>query len=122
MTPKTEPYGSIDGLPEPAICHVAQYFFALSEPIRLRLLNHLRDGEQKVGELAVVCACSQANVSRHLSILAKSGLVTRKCRGTFVYYQIADPTTYQLCEWVCNKVAQQLQTQIDSFDNVSITT
>jgi DNA-binding transcriptional ArsR family regulator len=122
MKPNTEPYASIEGLPESAISHVAQYFSALSEPSRLRILNHLRDGEKKVGDLAAICACSQANVSRHLSILAKSGLVTRKGRGTFVFYQIADPTTYQLCELVCRKLTLQLQTQIDSFDAVSIAT
>lgn len=101
----------MDGLSEQALAHVAQYFSALAEPTRLRLLNYLRDGEKNVGELAEVCACSQANVSRHLSTLAKHGMVVREGRGTAVYYRIADPAIYKLCDLVCGNVAKQLGQQ-----------
>ena len=57
---------TMEGLSEFALDHVAQYFSALAEPSRLRILNYLRDGERNVGELAEACDCSQANVSRLL--------------------------------------------------------
>ncbi len=101
----------MQGLSEQALTQVAQYFSALSEPNRLRILNCLRDGELNVGELAERCQCSQANVSRHLSTLAKHGFVARESRGTTAIYRIADPSIYALCDLVCGNVMRQLEAQ-----------
>jgi len=102
----------MEGLSDQALIQVAQYFGALAEPTRLRILNTLREKEQNVGELAEQCQCSQANVSRHLSTLAKHGLVAREGRGTSVYYRIADPSIYALCDLVCANVSRSLETQV----------
>ena len=53
---------------------VAEYFQALAQPTRLQILNLLREGERSVGELAHLCGFTDANVSRHLTLLAKHGL------------------------------------------------
>lgn len=99
-------------LPEQAIDRVATYFQALAEPTRLRILNLLREGEHNVGELAEVCGYTAANMSRHLAVLMQQGFVKREGRGTSVYYQIADPTIYALCDLVCNRIMQQHSEQI----------
>jgi DNA-binding transcriptional ArsR family regulator len=106
MTLLFTPCHIMQDLSEQALVQVAQYFSALAEPTRLRILNHLREQELNVGDLALLCDCSQANVSRHLSTLAKHGLVERESRGTAVYYRIADPTIYELCDLVCGNVAK----------------
>ncbi len=111
MDPITQTCSNMEGLSELALNHVAQYFSALSEPTRLKILNNLRDGEKNVGDLASACDCSQANVSRHLSTLAKHGMVVREGRGTAVYYRIADDSIYALCDLVCGNVARQLESQ-----------
>lgn len=95
-----------------ALDQVADYFKALSEPLRLKILNALRDGPRNVGELTEGLGCSQANVSKHLTVLAKIGLLERESRGTSVYYRIADPRTYQLCDLVCGQIAQRLLEQV----------
>jgi DNA-binding transcriptional ArsR family regulator len=94
-------------LPDQAIDRVATYFQALAEPTRLRILNLLREREHNVGELAEVCGYTAANMSRHLAVLMQQGFVKREGRGTSVYYQIADPTIYTLCDLVCNRITQQ---------------
>ena len=94
-------------LPEQAIDRVANYFQALAEPTRLRILNLLREAEHNVGELAEACGYTAANMSRHLAVLMQQGFVKREGRGTSVYYQIADPTIYTLCDLVCDRIAQQ---------------
>lgn len=94
-------------LPDAALDEVAAFFQALAEPSRLRLLNLLREGERKVGDLALLAQSTAANVSRHLSLLQARGLVTRTGRGTSVYYAIADPAIYQLCDLVCDRMAQR---------------
>jgi DNA-binding transcriptional ArsR family regulator len=106
-------------LSEQALAQVAQYFSALAEPTRLRILNHLREQELNVGDLASLCDCSQANVSRHLSNLAKHGLVARESRGTAVYYRIADPAIYELCDLVCGNVAKQLEAQASLLSDMT---
>jgi DNA-binding transcriptional ArsR family regulator len=89
-----------------ALAEVADYFGALAVPLRLKLLNALRGGERSVGELAAVSGSGQANVSKHLALLAHSGLVERRTRGTSAYYRIADPATYQLCDLVCGQIGR----------------
>ena len=94
-------------LDDEALGHVADYFRALSEPLRLKLLNALRDRQRNVTELTELLDCSQANVSKHLATLARLGFVERAAQGTSAYYRIADPRIYQLCDLVCGQLAQQ---------------
>lgn len=96
-------------LPKEALEHVAEYFRALAEPTRLQLLNALQDGERNVGELAALCNCSSANVSRHLATLSAHGLVARTARGASSYYRIADPSVNALCELVCGSIARRFE-------------
>lgn len=97
------------GLPPEALQEVAAYFQTLSEPTRLQILNYLRDGERNVGELAQLCGYTAANVSRHLAMLTKHGMVVRETRGTSVYYRIADDQIYALCDLVCGSIARQFE-------------
>ena len=97
------------GLPPEALAQVAAYFQALSEPTRLQILNLLRTGERSVGELAERCGYTSANISRHLALLTRQGLVERESRGTSVYYRIADESVYALCDLVCGNIARHLE-------------
>lgn len=99
----------MNGLPPQALQQVAAYFQTLSEPTRLQILNFLREGERNVGELAQLCGYTSANVSRHLAMLTKQGLVARESRGTSVYYRIADESVYALCDLVCGNIARQFE-------------
>lgn len=96
-------------MPPEALEEVAGYFQVLAEPTRLRILNILRDGERNVGDLAQMCGYTAANVSRHLSLMTKHGLVAREGRGTSVYYRFADESVYALCDLVCDNIARQLE-------------
>ena len=97
------------GLPPEALQEVAAYFQTLSEPTRLQILNYLREGERNVGELAHLCGYTAANVSRHLTMLTKHGMVSRESRGTSVYYRIADDQIYALCDLVCGNIGRRFE-------------
>ena len=99
----------MENLPPEAMLEVAAYFQALSEPTRLKILNLLREGERNVGELAQLCGFTAANISRHLALLTKHGLVARESRGTSVYYRIADESIYALCDLVCGNISRQME-------------
>ena len=80
----------------------------LGEPMRIRLLDLLREGEASVRELQEATGASQQNVSQHLGVLLRSGIVDRRKQGNFSVYSIADPTVFALCEEVCGGLRRQL--------------
>lgn len=100
-------HGGVLDLPDAALAQVAGFFQVLAEPSRLRVLHLLRAQPLCVGELARACGSSAANMSRHLAQLQRHGLVHREGRGTSVYYRIADPSVYALCDLVCGQLARQ---------------
>jgi len=81
---------------------IAERFRLRSEPTRLRLLDLMADGDRSVGSLADDLGCTQANVSKHLALLADAGLVTRRRDGLRTYYGVADPAVFALCGQVCD--------------------
>lgn len=83
---------------------VARYFHALSDPTRLKMLRALRSGEKSVQDLCELFTCSQPNISRHLSVLTNSGLVTKDKRGSFVLYRATSQDIFELCDHVCGHV------------------
>ena len=87
---------------------IARRFRAIAEPTRIKLLDRLRDGEATVNELTDALAASQQNVSKHLTVLADSGVVARRKEGNRVYYRIADEGVFTLCENVCGSIQRQL--------------
>jgi DNA-binding transcriptional ArsR family regulator len=100
---------AMEGMSNEALHQVAAYFQALSEPTRLKILNLLRAGERNVSEIAEATRYTAANVSRHLTLLTKHGLVAREGRGNAVYYRIADESIYALCDLVCGNIARQFE-------------
>src|SRR5215472_1356196 len=94
-------------LPESVIDLVAQRFRALGEPLRIRLIERLMDGEASVQELVAATGAGQQNVSKHLGVLLHAGIVGRRKQGTFVYYRIVDEVVYSLCEPVCASLERQ---------------
>jgi DNA-binding transcriptional ArsR family regulator len=95
-----------------ALAHIAEYFRALSEPLRLKIVNLLREKSRNVSELTELLGCSQANVSKHLAILARGGFLSRQNQGTSVYYEIADPCIYDLCDLVCGRLGEHFANQV----------
>ncbi|MHB8657598.1 MAG: ArsR/SmtB family transcription factor [Solirubrobacteraceae bacterium] len=94
---------------------IAQRFRVLGEPMRVKLLDHLRDGAAAVTELQEATGASQQNVSKHLGILHSEGLVTRVKEGNLVRYAIADESVFALCEQVCDSIRAQLAVLEDAL-------
>jgi DNA-binding transcriptional ArsR family regulator len=95
-------------LPEPLIELVAQRFRVLGEPMRIRLLDRLREGDATVGELQDALGANQQNVSKHLGVLHAAGMVSRTKVGNSVRYAISDPSVFELCDQVCGGVRRRL--------------
>ena len=94
-------------LPEPIVELVAQRFRVIGEPMRIRILDRLRDGEATVAALTEHLATSQQNVSKHLGVLHQAGILSRRKDGTSTLYAIADESVLALCEQVCGGLQRQ---------------
>src|SRR5262245_1358938 len=83
-------------LPEDLAELIARRFRALGDPLRVRILDQLRDQELSVSTLAERLGAGQQNVSKHLAVLIDSGMLARRKDGTHVYYRIADEAVFTL--------------------------
>jgi DNA-binding transcriptional ArsR family regulator len=77
---------------------IAERFRVLGEPMRIRLLDALREAPATVQELQQATGASQQNVSKHLGMLLRSGLVSRRKEGNSSLYAIADEGVFELCD------------------------
>lgn len=98
-----------------AIGMVADRFKVLSEPLRLRVLQSLQEGEKSVTELTELTGTSQPNISKHLKLMQSAGLVSREQRGNAVFYSIADESIFTLCDVVCGSLSVRLKNQAGIF-------
>lgn len=100
---------------EDGLLLVARRFQVLSEPARLRLLMALEGGEQNVTALVALTELSQGNVSKHLGILADARIVSRRREGGNVFYAIADPQIFELCDLMCSRLAEEFAVKSAHF-------
>jgi len=94
---------------------ISARFKTLAEPMRLRVLHALRRGEQTVSDLLTIVGANQANLSKHLGVLHREGLVARRKDGLHVYYRIADPTVFRICDVVCGSLEARAARQVKAL-------
>ena len=108
-------------LPDPLVELVAQRFRLIGEPMRIRMLDRMRAGEQSVGELADALGASQQNISKHFAALHQAGIVGRRKHGNRVVYSIADDSIFALCEIVCGGLQSQVTELAQLLDGTAAT-
>lgn len=94
-----------------ALAPVAEYFKVISEVSRLQVLCTLKSGPKNVTEIMDITGLGQANVSKHLKILAQAGIVSRQPQGVSAFYEIDDPLIFDLCELVCQRLSMRHKEQ-----------
>jgi DNA-binding transcriptional ArsR family regulator len=88
---------------------IAERFKALSEPGRLHVLSILRGGEHSVTELGEETGLGQANLSKHLQVLHRSGFVSRRREGMLVKYSLAGDDVLRLCDLMCGRIENEIR-------------
>ena len=91
---------------------MAEKLRILADPTRLAILRSLLAGEKCVGRVVEETGRGQANVSKHLKLLAESGLVARRKKGLQVFYRVDSPFVERLCTLVCDTIARDTEEQI----------
>lgn len=87
---------------------VASYFSVLSEPMRLRIMHAICEEEKTVSQIVAELGATQTNISRHLNLMHRNGVLARRKEGNQVHYRAADAAMVEICRSVCNRIAAQL--------------
>ena len=99
-------------IPDAMLERVAEKFKMLGDPTRLSILRALLGGEKNVGTVVSETGQNQANVSKHLKLLAEAGIVHRRKRGLQVFYSVGDPLMSKLCELVCGSIVNEFVEEV----------
>jgi ArsR family transcriptional regulator len=83
---------------------IAEVLKAMADPTRLKILHSLQGNERCVSDILEIVGGSQANVSKHLSVLKRAGLVDSRRDGLNVFYQISDEGVFTICRNVCDSI------------------
>lgn len=76
----------------------AEFFKALAHPLRIRILDALRDGEVGVNELCERLQVEQATLSQQLAVLRSRNIVVGRKEGQSVLYSVRDRTLFKLLD------------------------
>jgi DNA-binding transcriptional ArsR family regulator len=87
---------------------VASYFSVLSEPTRLRITHAICEEEKTVSQIVEELGATQTNISRHLSLMHRSGMLVRRKEGNQVHYRVADAAMVDICRNVCDHIAGKI--------------
>ncbi len=80
----------------------AELFALLSTPTRLRIVCALYDGERNVTDLMQCVGVSQSNISQHLGVLYRGGVVGRRRSGAQIYYRVVSQRAQLLRSAICD--------------------
>jgi DNA-binding transcriptional ArsR family regulator len=107
--------GAVKPRSDKLLDRIADRLKAMADPMRLRILHVLHDGEQCVTDILERVGGSQANVSKHLSVLRRAGLVECRREGVNVIYHIEDPAVFAICSTICDSLERQLDAERDEL-------
>jgi DNA-binding transcriptional ArsR family regulator len=100
-------------IPDEFLDLMADKFHMLADSTRLAILRSLMAGERNVSQVVEETGRNQANVSKHLKMLAEAGLVARRKEGLQVFYKLDDPLVERLCELVCKTIVEEAREEMD---------
>lgn len=99
MSPRPGKSATTDAVQRRAVYQMkAEFFRILGHPVRVRILELLRDGERTVGDLQNELQMDSSGTSQHLGVLRRHGILDSRREGTSVYYTVRDPRIFQLLE------------------------
>lgn len=86
----------------------AELFGVLATPMRLRILSALCDQEKSVSQLLCEIETTQPNLSQHLNVLYRTGVLAKRKEGTQVIYRVQSEQAVSLCRTVCTQIAIEM--------------
>ena len=106
----------VNGTSDQLIERIAVRLKAMGNPVRIKILHALEDGELPVGQIVARVGSSQANISKQLSVLRGAGLVDSRREGVSVCYRITDPMVFDICRAVCDSLFDQANLEVETIE------
>lgn len=106
----------MSNISEELLERIAVKFRAMANPVRLRILHTLEEGELSVTEILARIGGSQANASKHLGVLRSADLVSSRREGVSVIYQISDPAVFIICDAVCDSLHERATAEVETIE------
>lgn len=97
------------------LTRIADVLKAMADPTRLKILHTLHEGEHCVNDVLEKVGGSQANISKHLSVLRRAGLVECHREGLRVYYSVADEGVFTICSSICDSLEFRLEREHEAM-------
>ncbi|OGP93579.1 MAG: transcriptional regulator [Deltaproteobacteria bacterium RBG_16_54_18] len=94
---------------EQIIALKADILKAMAQPTRLKILELLRNGERCICEIIPAINGEQSNISRHISLMQKSNLVTTRKDGVRVMVKVRDPKIFDILDRVSQILKEQIK-------------
>ena len=91
----------------------AELFSVLSTPMRLRILSALCNQEKSVSQMLEEIDTTQPNLSQHLNVLYRCGVLAKRKQGTQVIYRVQSEQAVTLCRSVCTQIAIEMDSPSD---------
>jgi DNA-binding transcriptional ArsR family regulator len=98
----------------------AELFSVLSTPMRLRILSAVCEQEKSVSQLLSEIDTTQPNLSQHLTVLYRAGVLAKRKEGTQVLYRVQSEKAVQLCRSVCTQVAIEMDEQHQGIQSIPV--
>lgn len=102
----------LEPMPKELLDLMAGKFRLLGDSARLAILRAVEEEERTVGQVVTETGLGQANVSKHLKMLADAGMLSRRKQGVQVFYRLTDPVVLKICRLVCDTILRKLQSQL----------
>jgi ArsR family transcriptional regulator len=83
----------------------ADLFAVLASPLRIKILHYCCTTERSVNELIELVGSSQPNVSQHLSLMHRTGVLAKRKEGAQVFYRVVNDHAAAVCRSVCTQIA-----------------
>ncbi len=90
----------------------AEYFKALSHPVRIKIVQYLKEGERCVCEITPYLKEEQSNVSRHLAVLKRVGILSSRKEGISVYYRVQDENVYKILDLALSSIKKTAREKV----------
>ena len=87
----------------------ADFFKALAHPVRLQIIELLKDGEKNVGSIMKALSIQQSSLSRHLTVLREAGILKSRQQGTVIYYNIEDHDIFRVLRPIAEMLRKKLK-------------
>ncbi len=102
----------------------AQLFALLATPMRLKIISAVCEKEKNVSELLDLIDTTQPNMSQHLAVLHRKGVLSKRRDGVQIYYKLQSERVALLCRAVCTQVAIEMDDadSIDAADRLTYNT